>query len=82
MTHRPRWWRWAVIAWAVAVVVGGGLTWWLQDSEEPQKPVGRTEFGPRPSLPEDWKEQCGLATPSPSEEDGEGTRVLCVVMTP
>ncbi|MFF4275086.1 hypothetical protein [Streptomyces sp. NPDC001536] len=82
MTHRPRWWRWAVIAWAVAVVVGGGLTWWLQDSEEPQKPVGRVELSPQPSLPDDWKEQCGLATPSPPEEDGEGTRVLCVVMKP
>ncbi|MEV7883518.1 hypothetical protein ACWD3I_21370 [Streptomyces sp. NPDC002817] len=71
-----------VIAWAVLAVVGGGLTWWLQDSEEPPKPVGRGEFSPQPSLPEDRKERCGLATPSPPEEDGAGTEVLCVVMTP
>lgn len=78
MTPRPRWWRWTVITWAIVVAVGGGLTWWLQNSEEPQKPAGRTEFSPRPSLPDDWKEQCGLGTPSPPEEESGLTTVLCV----
>ncbi|NNN36733.1 hypothetical protein HLK59_41565 [Streptomyces sp. S3(2020)] len=72
-----------MIAWAVAVVVGGGLTWWLQNSEEPQKPVGRVRFSPQPSLPGDWKEQCGLASASPSpEEESGGPAVLCVMATP
>ncbi|MEU5886179.1 hypothetical protein ABZ835_04995 [Streptomyces sp. NPDC047461] len=71
-----------MITWAIVAVVGGGLTWWLKDSEAPQKPVGRVEFSPQPSLPDDWKEQCGLATAGPPEEDGAGTEVLCVVMTP
>ncbi|MFD3837449.1 hypothetical protein ACFWWC_14440 [Streptomyces sp. NPDC058642] len=66
-----------MITWAVVVVVGGGLTWWLQDSEEPQEPVGRVGFSPRPSLPEDGEEPCGLATAGPSEAS-DGTDVLCV----
>ncbi|MGW7207764.1 hypothetical protein [Streptomyces sp. NPDC054837] len=43
--------------------------------------MGRVEFSPQPSLPEDWEEQCGLATAGPQEGDG-GTQVLCVVKTP
>jgi len=33
-------WRWALAVWTVAVVVGGGLTLWLQDSAEPPPPTG------------------------------------------
>jgi hypothetical protein len=32
---RRRPWRWAVVTWTVAVVAGGGLTLWLQDSAQP-----------------------------------------------
>lgn len=35
---RRRVWRWAVIVWALLVVVAGGLTLWAQDSTEPQGP--------------------------------------------
>ncbi|MFB7928532.1 hypothetical protein ACFC4C_05430 [Streptomyces sp. NPDC056039] len=46
-------WRWAVIVWALAVVVGGGLTVWMQDSTEPQGPYVWEETNPDepPSLP-------------------------------
>ncbi|MFE1313471.1 hypothetical protein [Streptomyces sp. NPDC058755] len=46
---RRRLWRWAVCAWAVAVVAGGGLTLWLQDSVGPQGPYGwENGDGPTP----------------------------------
>ncbi|MEV6946142.1 hypothetical protein AB0N07_29975 [Streptomyces sp. NPDC051172] len=38
--------RWAVVVWAVAVAVGGGLTLWLQDSAEPPPPVGWEQADP------------------------------------
>lgn len=66
MTRRPRWWRGVVIAWAVLVVVGGGLTWWLQDSTEPPGPVGQEgESSPMPGLPEGWETLCPSPTPDP-----------------
>ncbi|MFJ3302989.1 hypothetical protein ACIPSA_07705 [Streptomyces sp. NPDC086549] len=40
---RRRAWRWAVVVWAVAVGVGGGLTLWLQDSTEPRGPYSWQE---------------------------------------
>ncbi|MFF4041701.1 hypothetical protein [Streptomyces sp. NPDC001816] len=49
---RRRLWRWAVCAWAVAVVAGGGLTLWLQDSVRPQGPYGwESGDGPTPRNP-------------------------------
>lgn len=40
---RRRLWRWVLAVWTVTVVVGGGLTLWLQDSAEPQRPAGWEE---------------------------------------
>ncbi|WP_328438612.1 hypothetical protein OHA71_18415 [Streptomyces sp. NBC_00444] len=58
---RRRLWRWAVTVWAVAVVVGGGLTLWLHDSGEPPEPYGWEETdGPSEPMP-DWEDVC----PSP-----------------
>ncbi|MGW3098566.1 hypothetical protein ACWDCC_34575 [Streptomyces sp. NPDC001102] len=47
---RRRPWRWAVIAWAVAVAVGGLLTLWLRDSAAPPPPT-RWENAPHTELP-------------------------------
>ena len=71
---RRRVWRRVVIAWAVAVVVGGGLTLWLQDSAAPPAPA-RWENAPpseRPvhsDCPDDEGPTvvlCAWATVSPS----------------
>ncbi|MFI1724704.1 hypothetical protein [Streptomyces sp. NPDC020489] len=62
-----------MIVWAVVVVVGGGLTWWLQDSAEPGGPYRWENADPTPSLPEGWEEQCGPVTP--------GADALCFVRT-
>ena len=74
MTRRPRLWRWVLVVWAVVVAVGAGLTWWLQDSGEPQQPAGGTEFSPAPSLPEGWESMC------PALTEGEGD-ALCFIRT-
>lgn len=39
-------WRWAVLVWAIAVAVGGGLTLWLQDSMQPRPPAVREQESP------------------------------------
>ncbi|WP_037846555.1 hypothetical protein [Streptomyces sp. NRRL S-474] len=59
--QRRRVWRWAVIVWALVVVVAGGLTLWVQDSMEPQGPyVGeQTKPDETPDLP-----------PCPTPEEG------------
>ncbi|MFJ8714409.1 hypothetical protein ACIRD9_14680 [Streptomyces violaceus] len=46
-------WRWAVMVWALVVVVAGGLTLWMQDATEPQGPYVWEETKPdeTPSLP-------------------------------
>ena len=72
---RRRLWRWVLLVWAAVVVVGGGLTLWLQDSAEPPGPYGRQEASPSPSLPEGWETACSHATP-----DEEG-RTLCFIRT-
>ncbi|MFE7861328.1 hypothetical protein [Streptomyces sp. NPDC057403] len=57
---RRRLWRWAVIAWAVAVAAGGLLTLWLRDSAAPPPPA-RWENAPpseRPA-PSDCPEEEG-----------------------
>ncbi|MFE3853356.1 hypothetical protein ACFXPN_19750 [Streptomyces griseorubiginosus] len=66
MTDRRGVWRWALVVWAALVVVAGGLTFWLQDSAEPQGPYGWERASPTPSA-------CADATP-----DDEG-RTLCFV---
>ncbi|WP_234342769.1 hypothetical protein [Streptomyces fulvoviolaceus] len=69
MTGRHRLWRWAVVVWAAVVVVGGGLTLWLQDSAEPYG--GEEKTSRTPSLPEGWETLC----PSPTV-DSDGRRVI------
>ncbi|MEV6837866.1 hypothetical protein AB0N17_25710, partial [Streptomyces sp. NPDC051133] len=57
---RRRWWRWAVPAWAVAVAVGGGATFWLQQEA-------------RPGGPYVWQDGGGSAPPAdgkPLSDDG------------
>jgi len=75
--RRRRVWRWAAAVWAVAVVVGGGFTLWLQDSTQPRSPVGREQSSPTPSLPEGWESQCPRPTAEP-DEDGPAA-FLCFV---
>ena len=73
MRGRRRLWRWALLVWAALVVVGGGLTLWLQDSAEPPGPYSWEESSPTPELPDGWETMC----PTPSV-DPEGTRRLVV----
>lgn len=77
MTRRRRLWRWAVVVWAVLVVVAGGLTLWLRDSVEPPGPYSWQEASPTPSLPEGWESACPRPTP---DEDGSA-QSLCFVRT-
>ncbi|MET7570882.1 hypothetical protein ABZT04_20645 [Streptomyces sp. NPDC005492] len=79
-----RLWRRALVAWAVAVVVGGGLTLWLRDSGEPGGPytwqVDSPGVTPTPSLshnPEDTESPCPAPTISP--HDGTGA-TLCLTV--
>ncbi|MEV5429907.1 hypothetical protein [Streptomyces sp. NPDC052701] len=75
-------WRWAAGVWAAAVVVGGGLTVWLQDSAEPGGPYTwqPAESGdPAPDPPDrgDRSDQGDRATRCPAD----GTAVLCAYAT-
>jgi hypothetical protein len=51
-------WRRALLVWVALVVVAGGLTLWLRDSEEPSGPYGWEWASPTPSLPEGWRTAC------------------------
>jgi hypothetical protein len=64
--RRRKVWRRVGIVWALAVVVAGGLTLWMQDSTEPQGPYvwEQTKPDETPDLP-----------PCPTPE--EGGAVLC-----
>lgn len=64
--RRRRIWRRAVIVWALAVAVAGGLTLWMRDSTEPQAPYvwEQTKPDETPDLP-----------PCPTPE--EGVAALC-----
>ncbi|MEV6508930.1 hypothetical protein [Streptomyces sp. NPDC051642] len=70
-----RLWRRALVAWAVAVAVGGGLTLWLQDSGRPHEPyswqVDKPDVTPTPPLRQDDDSGC----PTPTDP---GAIVLCV----
>ncbi|MFJ4564257.1 hypothetical protein ACIP4U_11155 [Streptomyces caelestis] len=59
--RRRRVWRRGVIVWALAVVVGGGLTLWMRDSTEPRGPYvwEQTKPDETPDLP-----------PCPTSADG------------
>ncbi len=65
---RPRAWRWAVVVWSVTVVVGGGLTLWLQESAEPPGPYRWEEATPTPLLQQDRATACPPPTPLPTED--------------
>jgi hypothetical protein len=64
--RRRKVWRRVVIAWALVVVVAGGLTLWMRDSTQPRGPYvwENTNPGDKPDLP-----------PCPTPEDGGA--VLC-----
>ncbi|WP_234021631.1 hypothetical protein [Streptomyces sp. 351MFTsu5.1] len=70
-----RLWRWALLVWAVLVVVAGALTLWLQDSAEPPGPYVWERSSPTPSLPDGWRSACADATP-----DKQG-RSDCLIVT-
>lgn len=63
MTDHRRLWRRALVVWAALVVVAGGLTLWLRDSDEPSGPYVRERASPTPSLPEGWETACSRSTP-------------------
>ncbi|MFG2377453.1 hypothetical protein ACGFY9_39080 [Streptomyces sp. NPDC048504] len=68
-----RLWRRVLVAWAVAVVVGGGLTLWLQDPGEPHDP-GAT---PTPLLRQDSQDTAS-ACPRPTDSRYDDRRVIVV----
>ncbi|MEZ3177776.1 hypothetical protein KYY02_03320 [Streptomyces pimonensis] len=75
-------WRWGVGIWTVVVIVGGGLTLWLQEKAEPPAPAGweRAEPSSAPVLPGDWETHCPTPEPPPDVEEGL-TAVVCRVTT-
>ncbi|MFI8072562.1 hypothetical protein ACIF85_27785 [Streptomyces sp. NPDC086033] len=75
MSGRRRLWRRILLVWAALVVAAGGLTLWLQDSDEPSGPYVWERASPTPSLPEGWETACSRSTP-----DAQG-RTLCFFRT-
>ena len=73
-----RLWGRALVAWAVAVAVGGGLTLWLQDSGDAQAPGGT----PTPLLRQDRQDGQDTAsdcpTPTASPYDDPQTIFVCL----
>lgn len=90
---RRRLWRWVLCAWAVAVVAGGGLTLWLQDSARPQGPYGwengdgatpRNAYGstPGPLHTSGGNDDACPAGPEPGPTQRAGrSAVLCLYAT-
>nr|WP_309063964.1 hypothetical protein [Streptomyces sp.] len=76
-------WRWAVGVWVAIVVIGGGLTLWLQDANEPPPPVGweEAEASPVPGPPDGWETLCPVPEPAPRGEDG-ATAYACLYRAP
>ncbi|MGV9563986.1 hypothetical protein [Streptomyces sp. NPDC003480] len=66
-------WRWVAGVWAALVLVGGGLTLWLQDRNEPDPPA-RWERAPAPGLS---AEVHGTACPTQGAF-GEPVIVVCL----
>jgi hypothetical protein len=75
VSGRRRLWRRVLLVWAVLVVAAGGLTLWLQDSDEPSGPYVWERATATPSLPEGWRTACARSSP---DEKG---RTLCFVRT-
>ncbi|MFI6489973.1 hypothetical protein [Streptomyces sp. NPDC050564] len=69
--RRRRVWRWAAAVWTVAVVVGGGLTLWLQDSAEPQGPRVWEQNKDHRKVPAPLLRYDDLPSSCPRVEDGE-----------
>ncbi|WP_405950494.1 hypothetical protein OG588_33430 [Streptomyces prunicolor] len=71
MDGLSRLWRRALVAWAVAVAVGGGLTLWLQDSGDARAPSG-TQW--------QWQENKDTASacPRPTDSRYDDPRVIVV----
>jgi hypothetical protein len=67
-----RLWRRALVGWAVAVAVGGGLTLWLQDSGT-SHPPGETRT---PLSRQDGESACPM--PTDSRRDDHRVLVVCV----
>ena len=68
-----RLWRRILVAWAVAVVVGGGLTLWLRDPGQSHEPGGT----PTPSLRQDGQDTAS-ACPRPTDARYDAPRVIVV----
>ncbi|WP_406332779.1 hypothetical protein [Streptomyces sp. NBC_00203] len=68
---RRRLWRWVLAVWTVTVVVGGGLTLWLQDSAEPQRPSGWEENEENKDSPAPLLRLDDLPSSCPSIKKGE-----------
>ena len=67
-----RLWRRALVVWAVAVAVGGGLTLWLQDSGTSHPPGGTRT----PLSGQDGESACPL--PTDSRHDDPRVIIVCV----
>ncbi|WP_407111104.1 hypothetical protein ACE1N8_23690 [Streptomyces sp. DSM 116494] len=65
-------WRWGMGVWTAAVVLGSGLTLWLQDAAEPPPTAGweDTRTRPVPGVPEDREFRCVPPELPPDLEDG------------
>jgi hypothetical protein len=79
-----RLWRRVLVAWAVAVTLGGGLTLWLQDSGGPHEPNSRQVDKPggetpTPLLSQDGQDTANdCPTPAASPYDGPQTIFVCL----
>ncbi len=80
--RRRRVWRWAVTVWATAVVVGGGLTLWLQESNEPRGPYVWQDANETPAPGQDGFDGFGPCPPpgsSPPPAEGQSVYACAYV---
>ncbi|WAZ24067.1 hypothetical protein STRCI_005453 [Streptomyces cinnabarinus] len=63
-----------MVAWAATVTVAGGLTLWLQDAGEPERPQQRQRSEPHPEHYDDSDCPGPGVTPTPRDD---GMVVLC-----
>ena len=77
--RRRRGRRWAVAVWALTVVVGGGLTLWLQDAARPsQPPAWHRDEKPAPLLEIDADDVSGCPTEAAVSDDHTDVQCLYV----
>lgn len=72
-----RLWRRALVAWAAAVAVGGGLTLWLQDSGDARPPSG-TQWQWQENQENQENKDTASACPRPSDSRYDDPRVIVV----